>query len=256
MKGGKNTKTIVILKCKLKKYNCNGEFNHMDKEIIKVEDIVDIIIKKWKLIFVITFITTILTAIVSYFIIPPKYEASTKIFIGKELNAKGEQQNYDTNDVQMYQKLIKTYGEIIQTKDLIERAIISDNLNVKADNILNSLSVSPKTDTQILNISYINKDKILAKDVVNSVTNEFIRSSKELIPNGNVKIIESVKLPESQISPNKKMNIGVGFLAGLLGSMALSLLLEFMDNTFKTKEQMEEILGLPVLGTIPDTLKP
>lgn len=255
MKGNKITKTIFILNTKLSKYISNGEFKHMSKEIIEIQDIVNIIIKRWKMILLVTLTGTVFSAIASFFVISPKYAASTKVFIGKELNTKGQEQNYSTNDVQMYQKLLKTYAEIIKTNDLIERAVTSNNLNLKTENILNTLSITPRADTQILEISYISSDKTLARDVVNSVTNEFITSSKELIPNGNVKIIESVKIPESPISPNKKMNIGIAFLAGLVISTALSLLLELVDNTFKTREQMEEILGLPVLGTIPDTLK-
>ena len=47
-----------------------------------------------------------------------------KVFIGKE-NTQGQDQNYNNNDVQMYQKLLKTYAEIIQTNDLVEKAIDS-----------------------------------------------------------------------------------------------------------------------------------
>jgi capsular polysaccharide biosynthesis protein len=226
----------------------------MDKGIIRVDELVNVIIKRWKMILLVTLITTLVSAIISYFIIPPKYAANTKVFIGKE-NTAGQDQNYNTNDVQMYQKLIKTYAEIIQTNDLVERAITSDNINIKSENVLSSLSVTPRTDTQILEISYTNANKVLARDVVNSVTNEFIRSSKEFIPNGNIKVIESVKVPTSPVSPNKKMYVGVGFLLGLVGSTGLSFLLEFLNNTFKTREQIEEILGLPVLGVIPDSFK-
>ena len=227
----------------------------MNNGIIKIDDLLDVIIKRRKMIIYLTIIATILSAFVSFVIIRPKYEAATKVFIGKELNNQGQEQSYNTNDVQMYQKLIKTYAEIIQTNDLIQRAINSSNLDLKSENVLNTLSVNPRTDTQILEISYINSNKALTSDVVSAVTNEFIRTSKEIIPNGNVRVIESVKVPENPISPNKKLYIGIAFLVGLIGSIGLSFLLEFMDNTFKTKEQIEELLGVPVLGTIPDANK-
>ncbi|WP_297426914.1 YveK family protein [Clostridium sp.] len=227
----------------------------MNNGIIKIDDLLDVIIKRRKMIIYLTIIATILSAFVSFVIIRPKYEAATKVFIGKELNNQGQEQSYNTNDVQMYQKLIKTYAEIIQTNDLIQRAINSSNLDLKSENVLNTLSVNPRTDTQILEISYINANKALTSDVVSAVTNEFIRTSKEIIPNGNVRVIESVKVPENPISPNKKLYIGIAFLVGLIGSIGLSFLLEFMDNTFKTKEQIEELLGVPVLGTIPDANK-
>lgn len=227
----------------------------MSKDVIKIDDIVNVLIKRWKMILGVTLIATALSAIISFLIIPPKYEASTKVFIGKELNAQGQEQSYDTNDVQMYQKLLKTYVEIIKTNDLIDRAINFSNLDLTSDNILSTLNVTPRTDTQILEISYISPHKSEAGDVVKAVTDEFIRSSKELIPNGNVKTIESVKVTDNPVSPNKKLNIGIAFLAGLIISLGLSFLIEFMDNTFKTREEMEEILGVPVLGTIPDKFK-
>lgn len=227
----------------------------MDKGFIKVEEILNVLIKRWKMIFWVTLIATIASLIISFFLISPKYKASTKLFIGKEENNNGQEQSYNNNDILMYQKLLKTYAEIIQTNDLIERAVSADNLDLKSENILNNLTVTPRADTQILEIGYTSSDKVLATEIVSSVTNEFIRSSKELIPNGNVRIIERVKMPEQAVSPNKKMYISIAFFAGLLISMGLSFLLEFMDNTFKSREQMEEILGLPVLGTIPDSAK-
>lgn len=223
----------------------------MNEEIIKIEDIVDVLRKRWKMILSITLIAAIFSAIISFFVISPKYEANTKVFIGKE-NSQGQDQVYNNNDVQMYQKLLKTYAEIIQTNDLVERAIKSEKLDLESEDVLEGLTVTPRADTQILEISYTSNDKVLAKEVVDSITNEFIESSTELIPNGNVKVIESVKVPENPVSPNKKMNIAIAFLLGLMVSVGASFLIEFMDNTFKNKEQAEEILGLPVIGVIPD----
>jgi capsular polysaccharide biosynthesis protein len=222
-----------------------------NEEIIRIEDIVDILRKRWKLILSITIMATITAAIISFFVIAPKYEANTKVFIGKE-NTKD--QNYNNSDIQMYQQLLKTYAGVITTNDLIEKAIDADNLNVTSEEVLKNLTVTPGANTQILEIKYINTDKALARDVVDSVTKQFMKTATELIPNGNVKVIESVKLPEAPASPNKKLNIAIAFLLGLMVGVGLAFLLEFMDNTFKTKEQLEQMLGVPVIGAIPDDL--
>lgn len=225
----------------------------MNEEGIRIEDIVDMLIKRWKMIFLITLIVTIFSAIISFFIISPKYEASTKLFIGKENNQiKFEDQTYNYNDIEMYQKLLKTYAEVIQTNDLVKKAVDVESLGLKSKDILKKLEVNPTVETQILEIKYKNKDRLLARDILDSITTEFIKKSAELIPNGNVKIIESVKIPEDSISPNKIVNIVIAFIIGLMLSIGLSFLLEFIDNTFKNKEEMEKVLGLPVLGVIPD----
>lgn len=225
----------------------------MNEEIIRIEDIVDVLTKRWKMILSITLAATLISALVSFFLIAPKYEAGTKLFIGKE-NTQTQDQSYNNNDVQMYQKLLKTYAEVIMTKDLVGQAVESSDLDLKAEDVLKSLTVTPRADTQILEISYINVDPVIAQEFVESVTENFINYSTELIPNGNVKIIESVRVPEKPVSPNKKMNIAIAFLLGLMVSVGLSFLIEFMDNTFKTKEHIENILDLPAIGVIPNEL--
>lgn len=225
----------------------------MNEEIIRIEDIVDVLTKRWKMILSITLAATLISAVVSFFLIAPKYEARTKLFIGKE-NTQTQDQSYNNNDVQMYQKLLKTYAEVIMTKDLVGQAVESSDLDLNAEDVLKSLTVTPRADTQILEISYINVDPVIAQEVVESVTKNFINYSTELIPNGNVKIIESVRVPEKPVSPNKKMNIAIAFLLGLMVSIGLSFLIEFMDNTFKTKEHIENILDLPAIGVIPNEL--
>ena len=47
----------------------------------------------------------------------------------------------------------------------------------------------------------------------------------------------------------------MGFLLGLAVGVGIALLLAIMDSTFKDKEQLEQVMGLPVLGVIPDTEK-
>lgn len=220
----------------------------MEEQTIRVQDLFDALKKRWRLIVIITLVSVILASILSFFIIKPQYEASTKIFIGKEDT---ESQGYNQNDVLMYQKLMKTYSEAIKTKDLISKALDKGNIKLDESNVLKNLTVVPVADTQILQIKFKSKDREEAKNIIKVVTDQFIATSKELVPNGNIKIIEQVSLPEKPVSPNKKMNIAIAFLLGIMIGTGLCLLLEFMDNTFKTKEQLERELDIPVIGVIP-----
>ena len=103
-----------------------------------------------------------------------------------------------------------------------------------------------------IQIKYKSKNQQEAVDVLKNITEQFIITSKELVPNGNVRVIEEVEFPENPVSPNKKMNIAIAFLLGLMVSLGLVFLLEYLDNTYKNKEQLEKELDIPVLGVIPD----
>lgn len=220
----------------------------MEEQVISIEEIFEALKKRWKMIALITILATVISGVLSFFVIDPVYEASTKVFIGKEENS---EESYNSNDIAMYQKLLKTYAEAIKTRDLIDASIKASKYDLTVGQVSSGLTVVPVADTQILQIKYQSKDPKEAEVILKSISNEFIKISKELVPNGNVRVIEAVEMPERPISPNKKMNIAIAFLLGLMVSVGLVFLLEYMDNTYKTKEQLEKELEIPVLGIIP-----
>ena len=224
--------------------------NEMEEQVISISEVFEAIKKRWTIIVAITLTATIISGIISFFVIDPVYEASTKVFVGKEEN---DNAAYNSSEINMYQQLLQTYAQAIKTKDLVNRAISGLKYDgLEARNVVESLTVNPISNTQILQIKYQSKDPNEAKDVLKSVTDEFIVTAKELVPNGNVRVIEEVELPQNPVSPNKKMNISIAFLVGLMVSVGLVFLLEYLDNTYKNKDQLEKDLGIPVLGAIPD----
>ena len=222
----------------------------MTEEVISISEIIDAVKKRWKMIAATTLATTIIAIIVCFFIITPTYEANTKVFIGKEASST---EGYNSSDVAMYQNLLQTYSELIKTKDLISNAIEKSEYELDANEVLNNLSVTTVTNTQIIQISYKSISPKIAKNILESVTEEFIVTAQELVPNGNVRMIESVQLPEQPVAPNKKINIAIGFILGIIVGFALVLLIEYLDNTYKNKEKLENDLDIPVLGVIPMT---
>ena len=222
--------------------------NEMEEQVISISEIFEALKKRWILIVSITLVATLISGILSFFVIKPTYEASTKVFVGKE---ESSLEGYNTNDIQMYQKLLQTYAETIKTNEVIQAAINNTNADLSIKDVKSSLTVTPISDTQILQIKYQNNDPEVARSIIENITNEFVILSKELVPNGNVRVIEAVQLPEDPVAPNKKMNIAIAFLLGLMVSVGLVFLLEYIDNTFKTKENLERELSIPVVGLIP-----
>ena len=220
----------------------------MEEQVISISEIFEALKKRWILIVSITLVATLISGVLSFFVIKPTYETSTKVFIGKE---ESNVEGYNTNDIQMYQKLLQTYAETIKTNEVIQAAIKNTNTNLTVEEVKKSLTVTPISDTQILQIKYQNKNPQVAKKILGNITDEFIILAKELVPNGNVRVIEAVQLPENPVAPNKKMNIAIAFLLGLMVSVGVVFLLEYLDNTFKSKENLEKELGIPVIGLIP-----
>lgn len=225
----------------------------MEENTISLQEIAYALKKRWKLIALITIAATLVSAILSFFVIKPQYEAKTKLFIGKQETQ--ENNAYNNNDIMMYQKLMKTYAELVKTSDLVTKAVKSANLDYNQNQIkgiLNNLTANPSSDTQILDLSFKGGNPKEVLKVTEAITDEFISESKDIIPNGNVQVIQKAQLPERPVSPNKKLNILIAFVLGLMVGVGVVLLLEYLDNTFKSREELEKTLELPIIGTIPD----
>lgn len=220
-----------------------------NEPIIDIKKIVNAILKRWQIIVICVFVCTILATIVSFFILKPKYQSSTKLFIGKEASS---EEGYSNSDIQMYQNLLKSYASVIKTNDLVTRAVKNlPDIEESTESILGNLEVITTNNTQIMEIKCTSYNKKSAMLIVSSITDEFISTSESLIKNANIKIIEEAKLPISSISPNKKINILLGFMVGIILGLGIIFVIEYLDTTIKNKEEAEEYLKLPVIGDIP-----
>lgn len=222
------------------------------EESINLQEIVDSLKNRWKFVVICTLSFILVASIMSFFVIKPTYQSSTKVFIGKE---ESKVQSYDQGEITMYQKLLKTFSETLKTKDLIKDSLAEINSDKSVNTVLNNLTVVPLADTQIIEIKYQDKSSFDAATVLNAVKDEFVTLANELVPNVNIKVIEDVREYENPVSPNKTMNIAIAAILGIMVGVGVVFLLEFIDNTFKTKEQLENSLDIPVIGVIPSYTK-
>lgn len=87
--------------------------------------------------------------------------------------------------------------------------------------------------------------------ILDAVIDEFIDTSSKLIQNSNVSVLSSPKYPSLPISPNKSKNIVFGFGLGLALGVAVVLIIHYFDNSIKGKEDIEESVGIPLIGLVP-----
>ena len=67
----------------------------------------------------------------------------------------------------------------------------------------------------------------------------------------SVMVVSEASLPEAPIKPNKKLNVAIALVLGFMVFTLLAFVLEHLDNTLKTPEDISRELGLSVIGVIP-----
>lgn len=73
------------------------------------------------------------------------------------------------------------------------------------------------------------------------------------IGTNNISVVDEAKAPGAPYTPNLRKNALLALMLGLLGGVGLAFLFEHLDDTFRKPEDLEKLLGLPVLGVIPMT---
>lgn len=222
----------------------------MENNYISVEKIIRSIKKGWIFILAVIVVSGLASVYVNLKVLKDTYQSNAKLFVGKEIN--DDVTEYNQNDVTMYQKLLATYGEVILSRDLIESAIKSDRLEMNVDEVLSSLTVNTRTDTQIIDLYYVSNDKKQSKKVLDAIISEFMIEAKELIPNSNIKIITKPQEPIYSIGPNRKENVIKAVLIGGILAVAIVVVIDALDNRVISKEDIEEILDTIVLGSLPE----
>ena len=225
--------------------------NHESGMAIDIREFFLIIRKRIWLIIAITVIVTSVSIYISFYILKPIYEAKVSIVVIKAQDNIQKQQ-YDYNDIIMYQDLIKTYAQIARSRTVAEHATTKLNLNnIKSKSLVGQIIAKPQAGTQIMDLMVNDLVPAMARDKLNALTESFIEEATRIFPNGNVQIIDEVITPQNPISPNKPLNVILAFLVGLLASVALAFFIEMFDNTIRNEEDIEKYLGITVLGIVP-----
>jgi capsular polysaccharide biosynthesis protein len=74
----------------------------------------------------------------------------------------------------------------------------------------------------------------------------------EAVKAAGVTVIDRAITPRSPVKPKKKLNVAIGGFLGVFVGLGLVFVLEFLDTTLKSAEDVERWLELPVLGRIPE----
>jgi len=95
----------------------------------------------------------------------------------------------------------------------------------------------------------------MLKEKISEETGKIMFNIKEELAGkmtvNNIRVIDPAEIPKSPISPNKKKIMLAAVVLGLAAGTGLAFFLEFLDNTVKTKDDVEKELGIPFLGYIP-----
>lgn len=197
-------------------------------------------------------LASVVTGLVSYYLIDPLYEASSKIIVNKSTDIQGRD-NLDYDSIRTNALLIKTYKEIILTPAILDSVVAKyPDLGLTSAELMDMILVSSTVDTQVMNISIRSFSAENAAKTVNAVSEVFKNTIPFIMKVDNVVILSEAKPEDNQgpVSPNIIMNVAIAFALSLMSAIGLVFLLDYLDDSIQSEVDIEQYLGLPTLAII------
>ncbi|PGL72692.1 Wzz/FepE/Etk N-terminal domain-containing protein [Bacillus sp. AFS055030] len=220
------------------------------EETISLQELFGVIKKRLIMIISITVVATVVTGVISYLFLTPIYQSSTQLLVNQKETK--DSSIYQNNQVQTNVQLINTYNVVIKSPAILDEVINQLNLDYTVAELTKNITVASETNSQVFTVSVQDSDPKQAQAIVNTIASVFQTKIKTIMSVNNVTVLAKADLSEDPIKPNKKLNVAIGFVVGLMISVGIAFLLEFLDNTVKTEKQLEELLELPILGVISE----
>ncbi|MFS0614951.1 YveK family protein [Lederbergia ruris] len=219
------------------------------EETISLKELMQTLRKRMTLIVLITVVTMVLSGAVSFFVLTPIYQSTTQLLVNQ---SKDDQPAYNVSEIQTNLQLINTYNQIMTSPRILDKVIADLDLDMTATELKDKISVESAKDSQVVNVTVQDPDPNQAAVIANKVAEVFEKDIVDLMNVDNVNILTKAEVgpKASPVKPQPLLNIAIAAVVGLMLGVGVAFLLEYLDNTVKTAEDIEKLLELPLLGAV------
>lgn len=180
------------------------------------------------------------------FLIEPKYESSSKLYIVNQTSS-----ITSLADLQTGTQLTQDYMVLVNSRPVLEKVISNLGLNMEYEELMKSISLQNETDTRILTITVTTGDPYMSKEIVDEITEVSVNRIATIMNVSEPTIVEYGHLESSPCSPNLKKNILIGAAIGIIISSGFAIVVYLLNDTIRSEEDVAKYLGLNNLGIIP-----
>ena len=221
-----------------------GKDNVQNDEVeIDIGHILSILWEKILVIIATGIIVGLAGFLVSKFLITPKYESETKLYVLNRANDSAT----TLSDVQLSTQLTKDYQILVTSAPVMNQVIKELGLNMKASELASTISVDTPSDTRVLQITVTSDNPKRAKDIADKVAQVSSKKICDIMKIEQVNVIEEGSLSEEPaVDTVQKWT-----LIGLVLSCAVIIIRSMLDDTVKTTEDVEKYFDLSTLAVIP-----
>lgn len=217
--------------------------------------------QKWALIA----LTLVVGAIAGYVATPRTalYRATTVLYVGER--------QVDNNPIQLYgqpglNQILYTFSQMIPNPVIAQKAILATGVSRTPEQATGETKGTLVPGSNLITVAVTDRDPLVAQRLANGISAAFVAQIQSYEPGtsagpGTVPVepayvFQEATLPVAPLPTGLARHVVLGAIFGLVVSVALVLLVDYLDITVRNPEDLEKKLDLPVLGIVPLRLSP
>lgn len=216
---------------------------------ITLNDIVSLFIRQLKWLLIGLVVGALLLSMYTVLLVDDRYTSSVSLYV-KNTTEDTKDGVATTNNLYAAQMLTNSYVLILQDPETLQKMAKRMTVSASVLDIYNALKINTTEDTAIINVSATTNDAILSQAICQALCDVAPEMLNDIVGAGAVRTLGTVPAAV-KTGPNAVKNGLLGGAAGLLLAAAVVFVIYLCDTTVKSKEELQRMTDLPILGEIP-----
>lgn len=223
------------------------ETTNNDGVEIDIKELFYVLLHKLWVIVIAIILGSTVVGLINQLLITPLYTSTTKVYV---INRQDESKT-TYSDLQTGTQLTQDYMILVRSRPVMEKVIEDLELTISPGELADMIYVVNPEGTRILEISVVNEDPVLAKEIADAIAEVSSEQMVNIMEMEKVNIVEYGNLPMSASSPNIPKNTVFGGLVGAVIASLAIIIVHMMNDNIRSSEDIEKYLGITTLGIIP-----
>lgn len=181
----------------------------------------------------------------------PVYRSATKLYVQAQQDGYG----IENTDMQANTMLTRDYAELIRSRDVTEEVIRQLGLDLTHEELIGQMDITIPAETRIIEVGVSDTDPERARQIVETVSETAAEHISSVTRTEELVTAEHPNLPEQPVRPCKTRDTAAAGMIGSVAAVMACLLLFLRDDRIYTDEEVENIVGICVLGVVPAVKK-
>ena len=212
--------------------------------------------KSW-LVGIVAVVCAVLAFLGTFFFITPTYQSSEMFYVNNSaLSLADTALSITAADLSASRGLVKNYIIILNTRETLKDVIDYADVDLTAGQLKAMISAEAVESTEIFEVVVTSADPKEAERIADAIAYILPKRISTIIEGTSAKVVDPAVLPTRYSSPNYTKNTLIGFIMGLMFTVAVIVVRDLFDVTVRTEEDLERTCKHPVLASVPDMTAP